>query len=103
MNALPSHLGELGIPEVIPKRIVGYIGDTSVEADLIELPAMVNTDAVGERLDIVVRVVVTEGGLGRAVEVLAVHESHGSFDSWFGGHGLKITPPEAVTGVSSGE
>jgi ABC-2 type transport system permease protein len=58
----------------------------------IELPALVNTDGVGERVDIVVRVVVTEGGLGRAVEVLAVHEGHGSFDSWFGGHGLKNNP-----------
>ena len=46
VDALPSHLGELGIPEVVPERIVGYVGDTGVEADLVELPSLTRTDAL---------------------------------------------------------
>ena len=59
-----------------------------VEANAVVHPPFVRTDRVEKLLRIVVGVVVPEGVLGVAVEVLAVEECDGALDGGLSGHGV---------------
>lgn len=102
MNALTAHLGELGRPEVVPKRIVGGIGKAGVKTHLLELPAFAGADLQGELF----HVEVWEGipkSLFRAVEeVLTVNEDYGSFDGGFGRHQGKNNPARGLAACRAG-
>ena len=86
MHALAAHHRKLAGPEGIPKGVVCGIGDASIEARLIEVSSVRSTDGLGETLDIIVRIVVTERLSNGVEQVLAIDKGDGALFGGFNGH-----------------
>ncbi len=93
LNTLTAHLGELGRPEMVLESVIRGVGNPRVELDPAELPALLETDQGRKSMNVIIRIVVAESGLGASVQVLSVHKGHSPFDSWFAGHGLEMNNP----------
>jgi hypothetical protein len=85
-DAPRSHNGQLGRPEMIPKRVVGWVGDPRIKESLCKDPAPASSDALGKGLRIVIWEAITEGFLSSVKEILAVYEGNGAFRGRFRRH-----------------
>ncbi len=71
-------------PEVMPERFISLVGDTGIEMDMTELPALRRADPSCQHERVVVRVSVTERFLCGVKQVLAIDEGVRSLGGWFG-------------------
>lgn len=80
-----THDRELSDPKVIPACIILTVGHACIKSDLCEIPVSGLAYGLGEFLNIVVRVVVTERFLCGSIQILAIYKSDGALYCWFGG------------------
>ena len=82
-NAPAPHHSPLGGPEVMPERVIGGGGHTSVEPDPYQVPRAGAAHRGGKGRDIVVGDPVAKGVPRAVEEILPIHESDGTLSRPF--------------------